>query len=156
MHISGQCGSSGAVIPTLPAPQTLQGDTGLVAVEVVGPGIGLDEGGWLGCLGFDQSGLGGWGCGGGLGALPGEGEREAEEEHAGQDQPGGDAQLACLFHRDSPLLKRSENFYQLMMGQVRYAVGYQRGCFRIRQLVPNMAGIKKGRGQEMDINYYRN
>jgi len=43
-----------------------------------------------------------------------------------------------------------------MMGQVRYAVGYQRGCFRIRQLVPNIAGIKEGRGQEMDINYYRN
>ena len=51
-----------------------------------------------------------------MGALPGEGEREAEEEHADQDQPGGDALLACLFHHDSPLLKRSENFYQLMMG----------------------------------------
>lgn len=133
MVIAGVRGASGIVLPAFPTALTMHGRVGCVAIKVIGPITGLDEGGWLGCLGFDQSGLGGWGCGGGLGALPGEGEREAEEEHAGQDQPGGDAQLACLFHRDSPLLKRSENFYQLMMGQVRYAVRYQRGCFRIRQ-----------------------
>lgn len=36
----------------------MQGGAGRVAIKVIGPIIDLDNGGWLECLGFDQSVVG--------------------------------------------------------------------------------------------------